>query len=195
MDTYTLFYGHDSLNERLFLALNHATAPLLDHLMPILSTIGSPRMFYLYFAFLLLIRIVKRQVLPDGLVLIYFLSFCLALGAENLLKELFHVPRPPVAIGADKVRVIGHLSRSFSLPSGHAVFSFMSATVFGYGRRWPVMPPLFVLAVLVAWSRVYLGVHYPLDVLIGALVGSLCGVSVWKLYGYGREIRRRRRGE
>ncbi|HEY6007101.1 MAG TPA: phosphatase PAP2 family protein [Geobacteraceae bacterium] len=191
----TYFYGHDSLNERLFLAINHACSPFLDHLMPLASTLGDSRMFPLYFAFVVLLWLVQRRTMPTGCPMVYLLAFFLALGAEGLLKELFHVPRPPVAIGFDKVRLLGHLSRSFSLPSGHAVFSFMTATVLGHGRGVGRQAPLFLVALLVAWSRVYLGVHYPLDVLAGAFVGTVCGWSVWKLYDYGGEaLRRHRRG-
>ncbi len=193
MDVSPLFYGHGSLNERLFLAINHATSPALDHLMPLLSTLGDARMFPLYLAFLTLLWVVKRKTMPGSFPLVYLLAYLLALGAEDFLKGFFHVPRPPVAIGLDRVRVIGHLSHSFSLPSGHAVFSFMTATVLGHGGGRRRKAPLFFLAALVAWSRIYLGMHYPLDVLAGALVGSLCGLSVWKLWESA--IRRRRRTE
>src|SRR5512138_3328686 len=100
----TYFYGHDSLNERLFLAVNHASSPFLDHLMPLASTLGDSRMFPLYFAFVVLLWLVQRRAMPTGCPMVYLLAFFLALGAEGLLKELFHVPRPPVAIGFDKVR-------------------------------------------------------------------------------------------
>ena len=67
-----------------------------------------------------------------------------------------------------------------SFPSGHAASSFACATVlaaFAPKLRWP----LFVLAAAVAWSRVYVGVHYPLDVLAGALWGIALGVATLRL--------------
>lgn len=66
---------------------------------------------------------------------------------------------------------------SHSFPSGHAAISFACATVIGAAVP-RARPGLFVLAVLIAWSRVYVGVHYPLDVLAGALWGLAVGVLV-----------------
>jgi undecaprenyl-diphosphatase len=57
-----------------------------------------------------------------------------------------------------------------SLPSGHATTSFLCATLIAFSvPRLAV--PLYVLAALVAWSRVYAGVHYPLDTVAGAIYG------------------------
>lgn len=179
---YEFFYGHGSANERLFLLVNHATSPVLDAVMPAVTFFGGSRLFPLYFALLALLSLVKREAMPGRYPAVYLFAFFLALGAEDLLKEFFRVPRPPVAIGLDKVRVIGHLSRSYSLPSGHAVFSFMTAMVLSYRRNWQWGGTLFLGAALVAWSRIYLGAHYPLDVVGGGVVGCACGYLVWKLY-------------
>lgn len=191
---YEYFYGHGSVNERLFLVVNHSISPLLDSAMPLFTFFGSSKLFPLYLAFLALIWLVKRDAMPGSYPAVYFISFCLSLAAEELLKGFFHVPRPPVAIGLDKVRVLGHLSHSFSLPSGHSIFSFMTATVLGYGRtaRWKLF--LFLFAFFVGWSRIYLGVHYPLDVITGAIVGMMCGLLVWKSYESGRGWFKKRRG-
>jgi undecaprenyl-diphosphatase len=64
-----------------------------------------------------------------------------------------------------------------SFPSGHATIAFACATVIGAAlpraRVW-----LYVLAALVAWSRVYVGVHFPLDVVAGAVLGVGLGLVV-----------------
>jgi undecaprenyl-diphosphatase len=66
---------------------------------------------------------------------------------------------------------------SHSFPSGHAASSFACAVVLSaYAPRWRV--PLYVLAALIAFSRAYVGVHYPLDVLAGALLGLGIGYGV-----------------
>jgi undecaprenyl-diphosphatase len=62
-----------------------------------------------------------------------------------------------------------------SFPSGHAATSFAGATVLSaFVPRLRVL--FYVLAALVAWSRVYVGVHYPLDILAGAVLGTAVGL-------------------
>jgi undecaprenyl-diphosphatase len=66
-----------------------------------------------------------------------------------------------------------------SFPSGHAATSFACATVLGLA--FPrLRVAFFLLAAAVAWSRVYVGVHYPLDVLAGAALGIATGVAVFR---------------
>jgi undecaprenyl-diphosphatase len=74
---------------------------------------------------------------------------------------------------------LGPPSTTHSFPSGHAATSFACATVLAhYAPRYRV--PFFVLASLIAFSRVYNGMHYPTDVLAGALLGVLVGaVLLW----------------
>jgi undecaprenyl-diphosphatase len=64
-----------------------------------------------------------------------------------------------------------------SFPSGHAATSFAGAIILGYLFR-RALPALLTLAVLVAASRVYVGVHYPLDVLGGAVLGSVVALAI-----------------
>jgi undecaprenyl-diphosphatase len=78
--------------------------------------------------------------------------------------------------------------RGDSFPSAHAATSFAAAVVLTslFPRRWPVF---FGLAVAMAFSRVYVGVHYPGDVLAGAVLGVLVATALLTLVG----ARRRRR--
>jgi undecaprenyl-diphosphatase len=93
----------------------------------------------------------------------------------TVLKELFDRARPPVA-GIDAVGVI---PASASFPSGHSATAFAAAVA--VGLFYPKLRrPLLLLAAVVALSRVYLGVHYASDVLVGSLLGVLLGLaSVW----------------
>ena len=72
---------------------------------------------------------------------------------------------------------IGPKSNAHSFPSGHTATAFACATVLSaYAPRWRV--PFFVLAVLIAFSRIYNGMHYPTDVLAGAVLGVVVGLLV-----------------
>jgi membrane-associated phospholipid phosphatase len=85
------------------------------------------------------------------------------------LKRLFQRRRPFIAYV--KARVIGVRPRDFSFPSGHAAAGFAGALVLS--AHAPALAPLlYLLAVVVSLSRVYLGVHYPSDVAFGAFLGA-----------------------
>jgi undecaprenyl-diphosphatase len=101
-----------------------------------------------------------------------------------LLKEAVPRARP-------YVDVIVHEPHSHSFPSGHAASSFACAFVLATHAprlRWP----FYVLAALIAFSRTYVGVHYPLDVLAGSLWGLLIGKAVLELEGLVRRTKARR---
>lgn len=66
----------------------------------------------------------------------------------------------------------------YSFPSGHTAASFAAVTVLFFAKEKYRYPAL-VLAVLIAFSRLYLYVHYPTDILGGILVGILCGVIAY----------------
>jgi undecaprenyl-diphosphatase len=91
------------------------------------------------------------------------------------IKEATGRPRPFRRY--PEPRPLGHVPHDPSFPSGHATMAFASATVLSYFKpRWA--PAFFLLAVAIGYSRVYVGVHYPLDVLGGALLGLLIGAGV-----------------
>ena len=190
--SYDFFYGRESFNHKLFMLLNHADLPVLDAIMPLITMLGSSRAFYVYFALLTVFYIADKKLMPGRYLVVYAAATMLALLVEYLLKEFFHVPRPALAIGAENIRILGELKKYNGLPSGHAVFSFMSAFVLSAGRnrRWKLV--LFFFATLVAYSRIYMGAHYPVDVLAGAGVGIGCGYFVWASYGVAaNKIKRR----
>jgi undecaprenyl-diphosphatase len=83
-----------------------------------------------------------------------------------------------------------HAPTDASFPSGHAATSFAAATVLSFAwPRWA--PAFFLLALAIGFSRVYVGVHYPLDIVGGALLGIGVAIALrWLLAS-----RRRSRAE
>lgn len=177
-------YGVETLNHRLFMTINHLHHPLLDPVMEGCIALGSSLMVYVYAALLLLVAICRRDVMPYRYIAVYCLAVAIGIGIEETLKGICQIPRPAAAIGLDSILTIGEVKLRNSFPSGHATFSFVTAYVLGYRRslRWKC--PLYAFALLVAWSRVYVGAHYPLDVTAGALLGMATGFAVWRGYEF-----------
>ena len=94
------------------------------------------------------------------------------------LKSVVDVERPAFRYAEPKALM--HVPRDHSFPSGHAATSFACATVLAWAfPRLAV--PLYLLAAAIAFSRVYVGVHYPLDVLAGAALGVLVATALLRL--------------
>jgi undecaprenyl-diphosphatase len=95
-------------------------------------------------------------------------SVALADLSARGLKDIFDVERPSTRYAIPKPLVRAPTDPSF--PSGHAATSFAAATILSLAV--PRLTPLWVLlAAAIAFSRVYVGVHYPLDIVGGAILG------------------------
>ena len=97
------------------------------------------------------------------------------LATNLVLKNLVLRVRPYDAI-AGLQSLIGPM-RDSSFPSGHTTSAVAAGFVMLKGTSRYLGIPAFVLAVLIAFSRLYLGVHYPTDVLVGALIGLFAAFS------------------
>lgn len=108
------------------------------------------------------------------------------LGVVGLILSVFApqikiiVPRwrPPSMLPYDIVLLV-HPLYGGSFPSGHTMSSFAIATVLAMRHRWTA-PPAFALAAIIGLSRISVGVHWPLDVLGGAIIGVALGTATVK---------------
>jgi undecaprenyl-diphosphatase len=101
------------------------------------------------------------------------------LTAARVLKPYFQRPRPQAT--EPHIRLLVPSQGSYSFPSNHAANMFAAATFFSF--TVPIVGLIGTLAAfLVAYSRVYVGVHYPLDVLAGAVLGIFWAVVIFKAY-------------
>lgn len=153
----------------------------LDGVMPIVTKFGDGGVFWILVAVVLLCLPKHRRAgLGTGIALLLGLLVC------NLtLKPLIARPRPydyQLANFGQTISLLISAPRDFSFPSGHTLASFEAATVLLlYDRRFGI--PAAVLAVLVAFSRLYLYVHYPTDVFCAMVLGILFGVAGYLLSG------------
>jgi len=101
-------------------------------------------------------------------------SYGVTLGLKYTVKR----DRPFITYPGDFTDKTGHdFSDSYSFPSGHSTTAFATATALSLDYpKWYVIVPSYAYAGTVAYSRMHLGVHYPSDVLTGALIGSGCAV-------------------
>src|SRR5918997_3723483 len=116
----------------------------------------------------------RRSLLPL-VMLASAASFAIASGLNVLLKDLVDRHRPPVT--DPDIAHVGELPASPSFPSGHAMTAFAAAgaiAVLCPRMRWPAL----IIALLVAVSRPYLGVHFWADVVVGSLLGALLGAAI-----------------
>lgn len=169
------------LDTALFFLLNRDCQNwLFDLVMPVFSH----RMNILVIPFLLLFFIKEKR---EAMVIfaISFLSLLLADGTSHALKEMIGRERPCNSF--QNVHLLVGCSRSFSLPSGHASNSFAFAIPFLLMTRDRLRYVFLGIAVFVSLSRVFVGVHYPSDVITGVLVGILSSTAVVYLYRWAEK--------
>ena len=106
--------------------------------------------------------------------------------SELLLKELFQKPRPGDIFPEAFIKMFG-IPSPFSFPSSHAAVSFAMAYVLS--NKNPVLLPLnFGFAAIIAFTRVYIGLHFPSDIIYGALIGTIIGWIVVKSTNYVEHV-------
>lgn len=163
-----------ALDQQLFFLLNHLPHnALLDGLALTLSGIGKAGFIWFVLGVWLFLQEEKRH--PRFFAPLLAVGFGSWFLVEVFLKPFVSRIRPSIELGAI---VVGNGSDSFSFPSGHATIAFAMAVVLSSVEpkwRWW----FYGLAIAISFTRVYLGVHHPLDVLFGGILGwSIGKISV-----------------
>jgi undecaprenyl-diphosphatase len=195
----TFFSSLNYLDVRLFWLINGANTPVLDSFFSVFTNLGNGWVAIPLVVVIVLMKI-RRKVFAHTLIVIA-LSMSAAGILNSQIKSLVGRPRP-ITYFAERRReaidaghnlpegqgrwslvphVVGEHLKRRSLPSGHANTAFSAAMILYMllGGWWSLG---FVVAAGVAYSRVYLGVHFPFDGVVGALLGAAVVEMVFFAY-------------
>jgi undecaprenyl-diphosphatase len=163
MDTSLFFFINKGLQNIIF-----------DAVMPFITQ--NAHLFFAVFVFCSLFLGWRKALIVFSLCVI---ALIVSDGSGHILKDLLERPRPCQIL--ENVRLLVGCGGSYSLPSNHAVNAFALAAVFGFFFR-RIYLLVFFIASLVAFSRIYVGVHYPSDVIAGAVLGVITAGAVLASY-------------
>ena len=169
----------------LFQLINGWNTPWADQFMYLVSTVW----FWIPFYAVLLVFIVKKVGWKSTALVLPVVALMITISdqtASGFLKPAVKRYRPcKIEAGLDfEVHTVnGKCGRNYGFVSSHAANFFALATFFSlFFRRRALTFTFLSIATLVAYSRVYLGVHYPGDVIGGGLVGATAALLAWQIY-------------
>lgn len=160
----------------ILMALQELHTPVLDFIFTHITMLGDEGIFWIAVGIILLCT---KKYRKQGLLLLLCLLGSFLVG-NVFLKNLVQRERPCWMY--PEVELLVKNPKDFSFPSAHSMVGFAGATAMWHMDR-KVGIAAYILAALIAFSRLYLFVHWPTDVLVGILIGVLVGNLVFYLAG------------
>lgn len=159
----------------------HLRNPIMTPIFKFITTLGNGGMIWLAVILGLLCYKNTRNV---GIATLITLVACFIIN-NIILKNVIARPRPFEML--NQLQVLINKPTDFSFPSGHTANSFaVAGAIYLFGnKKWGI--GAFILAGAIGFSRLYLGVHYPSDVICGGLVGIYTSLLVRRLIVYWQE--------
>jgi len=153
-------------------ALNNIHTDLLDKVMIGITYLGEKGIFWIGIAIILLFFKKTRKC---GIFMLISMAIGVIIG-NGIIKNLVARPRPCWI--DESINLLISNPKDFSFPSGHTLASFEAAiTILLFNRKWGIVA--LITAILVGISRMYLFVHFPTDVLAGAVLGTVIATLVY----------------
>lgn len=165
-------------NYILYIIKKHVQNKYLDRLMPIVTGMGNGGFIWIAISGVL---ILDRPYRTIGNIVLLTLIISSIIG-EGIVKHIVKRVRP--CNYQNNINMLISKPRSYSFPSGHTVSSFAAAEILS--RYFIHYKLIFMgIAFLIAFSRIYLYVHYPTDVIAGIIIGILCSKIIFMVLQEG----------
>lgn len=162
----------ENYDERVFYYFNNCIkCPVFDYLMPRITNLGGA---FFTIALCVILYLFENHAGKSSAK-----EAMAALLLSHLIVQVFKrfVRRRRPYLNYSNVNTFTRIWKDYSFPSGHTAAAFSLATIF-VRTIPPVAFICFILAFLVGISRIYIGMHYPSDVIIGALIGTIFAIAV-----------------
>ena len=175
------------MNDFLFHAINHIRASWLDAFLNVVTSSANYLHVLAIFPLLLIVQAARRGThsfrtdeefqrmliaLMVGYVVTVLIVACLKYGLQE--------PRPGIQFGPQVVHSLEKADSQYSFPSGHSAFAMLVAAVLWPWVQRPVRCALAAYVLIIGFSRVNLGMHFPGDVLAGYIAGGLAAWLGWQ---------------
>ena len=163
-----------SVIEKIYRFQHNLNSELFNRIMIFFTNLGDHGTIWIVTALILLLN---KKYRKTGILAFVSLAIC-SLAVNIILKPLIQRPRPFTEI--DDIILLIKTPKDYSFPSGHTAASFVMIFVF-FRHIKKYFIPVLITGILIAFSRMYLTVHFPSDILVGLIIGLLSGYAGEKI--------------